>query len=82
MLDCKIVHSPIVEFGPCGRKPKILTARPTGTAHSSILNYDALVGRLFSYLAVDFQLIKGLAGLQNFSQSRVSNPRLEGGTRW
>ena len=68
-LVCKIVHSPIVEFGLCGWKPKILTARPTGTVHSSILNYDALLGRLFSYLAFDFQLIKGLAGLQNFSQS-------------
>ena len=69
LLDCKIVHSPRVELGSCGWKPKTLTARPTGTVHSSILNYDALVGHLFCCIAVNFQLIKGLAGLQNFSQS-------------
>ena len=50
-------------------KAKILTSGSIGTVHSSILNSDALVGRLFCYIAVDFQLIKGLAGLQTFSQS-------------
>ena len=63
--------SPGVEPGTCGWKPQIVTARPTGTGtvHSSILNSDAHVGRLFCCIAVDFQLIKCLAGLQIFSQS-------------
>ena len=69
LLPFKIFPSPGVEPGPCGWKPQILTARPTGTVHSSILNSDALVGRLFGCIAVDFQLIKYFAGLQNFSQS-------------
>ena len=77
--------SPGVEPGPCGWEQQFLTARPTQTVHSSILNSDALVGRLFCYIPVDFQLIKGLAGLQTFSQSgsrtrdlrvRSANPNL------
>ena len=69
LLLSKTFNTTGVELGPCGWKLKILTARPTGTVHSWILNSDALVGRLFCCIAVDFQLIKGLAGLQNFSQS-------------
>ena len=69
LLLSKTFNTTGVEPGTCGWKPKVLTARPTGTVHSSILNSDALVGRLVCCIAVDFQLIKDLAGLQNFSQS-------------
>ena len=71
LLTSKIFPSPGVEPGPCVWEAQIVTARPTGTGtvHSSILNSDAHVGRLFCCIAVDFQLIKGLAGLQIFSQS-------------
>ena len=47
LLLSKTFHSPGVEPGTCVRKPRILTARPTGSFQVAIPNSDPFVGRLF-----------------------------------